>query len=430
MTRNPAKCEFGKSSLKFLGHLIDQTGIRADPDKTAAIREMKPPTTVPELCRSMGMVNQLGKFTPNLAHLTQPLRALLSKNTAWLWGPDQNRAFSLVKSELAKPTTLTLYDPEAPTTVSADASSYGLGAVLLQEVEIEWKPVAYASRSMTDTERRYTQIEKEALAIPWACEKFSDYILGKVVSLETDYKPLVPLLGTKQLDSLPPRVLRFRLRLDRFDYTMHHVPGKQLYTADTLSHAPLPSTNHDTNLGEVAELLMETHIAHLPAIGERLGTYRIAQTSDPVCSLLVQYCREGWSDKNSLDPALKSYWEVRGELTLGEDLLLCGGRIAVPESLQKETLRKLHQGHQGIQRCRLRAQSSVWWPGVSKQIADLIKRCPECSRNTTPNKEPLMPTPLPDYPWQKVSSDLFVLKGVTYVVVVDYFSRDTRKSFS
>ena len=423
VTLNSAKCEFGKTSIKFLGHLIDQTGIRADPDKTTAIREMEPPTTVPELRRFMGMVNQLGKFTPNLAQLTQPLRALLGKNTAWLWGPDQKRAFALVKSELAKPTTLALYDPDAPTTVSADASSYGLGAVLLQKVKSDWKPVAYASRSMTETERRYAQIEKEALAITWACEKFSDYILGKVIAIETDHKPLVPLLGTKHLDSLPPRVLRFRLRLDQFDYTISHVPGKQLYTADTLSRAPVPSVKHDTELEELAELLMETHIAHLPASKGRLETYRTAQSSDPTCSLLMQYCREGWPEKNLEDPMLKPYWEVRGEMTLGENLLLYGGRIVVPESLQEETLSKLHQGHQGIQRCRLRAQSSVWWPGVSKQLTDLIKRCQECSRNATPNKEPLIPTPLPDYPWQKVSLDLFFLNGVTYVVIVDYFSR-------
>jgi len=99
-----------------------------------------------------------------------------------------------VKEELSKPTTLALYDPKVPTKVSADASSYGLGAVLTQEMESKWRPVAYASRSMTDTEKRYAQIEKEALAITWACKKFSDYILGKSITIETDHKPLVPLL--------------------------------------------------------------------------------------------------------------------------------------------------------------------------------------------------------------------------------------------
>ena len=98
--------------------------------------------------------------------------------------------------------------------------NYGLGAVLMQETESKWRPVAYASRSMINTEQRYAQIEKEALAITWACEKFHDYILGKLITIKTDHKPLVPLLGTKKLNSLPPRVLRFRLWLERYTYTI------------------------------------------------------------------------------------------------------------------------------------------------------------------------------------------------------------------
>ena len=149
----------------------------------------------------MGMVNQLGRFTPNLAQLTQPLRALLRKQAEWIWGPSQSEAFSLVKEELSKATTLALYDPNAHTIVSADASSFGIGAVLLQQSGTQLKPVAYASRSLTDTELHYAQIEKEALATTWACEKFSDYLLGKQFLIETDHKPLVPLLGKKHLDT-------------------------------------------------------------------------------------------------------------------------------------------------------------------------------------------------------------------------------------
>ena len=171
-TLNTQKCEFSQISITFLGHKIDHTGIQADPEKTKAIREMDPPTTVSELRRFLGMVNQLDKFTPQLAHLTQPLRGLLSKGATWLWGPDQSQAFSQVKEELSKPTTLALYDVNAPTKLSADASSYGLGAVLLQEADKQWRPIAYASRSMSETEQRYAQIEKEALTITWACEKW------------------------------------------------------------------------------------------------------------------------------------------------------------------------------------------------------------------------------------------------------------------
>ena len=352
-TLNMQKCEFSQISITFLGHKIDHTGIQADPEKTKAIREMEPPTTVSELRRFLGMVNQLGNFTPQLAHLTQPLRRLLSKGATWLWGPDQSQAFSQVKEELSKPTTLALYDVNAPTKLSADASSYGLGAVLLQEADKQWRPIAYASRSMSETEQRYAQIEKEALAITWACEKFSDYILGKPIQIETDHKPLVLLLSNKQLDLLPPCVLRFRLRTDRFTYSIHHVPGKDLHTADTLSRVPLPTSTSSKDQEELAELLMAVHISHLPASKERLEMYRQAQHSDLTCSTLMEYCRNGWPDRHTLKPETEPYWPVRGELTEGEGLLLYGGRIVVPALLQDETLRKLHQGHQGTQRSRL-----------------------------------------------------------------------------
>ena len=208
----------------------------------------------------MGMVNQLGKFTPNLAQLTQPQSELLSKNKAWLWGPAQQEAFARVNVELIKPTTITLYDRAKDLKVSADASSFGLGAVLLQKEESEWKPVAYASRSMTETERHYAQIKKEALAITWAFKKFSSYILGKSISVETDHKPLVPL-SLKHLDTLPVRVLRFRLCLDRFDYVINHVLGKHLYVADTLSRAPLATRSTTDDLEHLAELAACQHRA-------------------------------------------------------------------------------------------------------------------------------------------------------------------------
>ena len=186
-------------------------------------------------------------------------------------GPYSGPSICQVKAELVKPTILTLYDPEAATKISADASSHGLAAVLLQRSESTWKPIAYASHSMTATECRYVQIEKEALATTWACDKFATYIPGKK---ETAHKPLVPLVGTKHLDNLPLRVLRFRFRPARYDYSILHVPGKLLYTAVTLSRAPTSPTDckiTNTKMEEAAEMLMEVSIAHLPASQQRIS---------------------------------------------------------------------------------------------------------------------------------------------------------------
>ena len=184
---------------------------------------MERPQNVAEVRRFMGMANQLGKYSPRLAEMSQPLRQLLSTRRLWVWEHPQEQAFTLIKEELTRPTVLELYNPQRKVKISADASSHGLGAVLLQESGNKWKPVAYASRSMSDTEKRYAQIEKEALSLTWACEKFQDYILGRKFHIETDHKTLVPLLSSKLLDMLPPRIVRFRLRMARYDYTIEHV---------------------------------------------------------------------------------------------------------------------------------------------------------------------------------------------------------------
>ena len=424
ITLNRDKCVFGQEKLQFLGHVVDRNGISADPSKVTAIAKMRSPENISELRRFLGMVNQLGKFTPNLATITQPLRELLSKKNSWCWTATQEQAFSATKNELLKPTVLALYNPNAPTKVSADASSFGLGAVLLQKNSDAWKPIAFASRSLSEVERRYAQIEKEALATTWACEKFVDYILGTKFTIETDHKPLVPLLSTTHLHSLPPRVLRFRLRLNRFDYDISHVPGKKLCTADTLSRAPIaePGPNSVAFQNEL-ELFMEAVTSSLPTSHNRLQEYCDEQKTDPVCSRIRNYCTSGWPDISQIPLDLKPYAEIRSELSLCNDILLRGWRIVVPTSLQKLTLQKIHHGHQGIQKCRSRANSSVWWPLMSQQITKMIKSCQECTKNSTVNREPMIPSTLPDYPWQIIGTDLFQHKGTTYLLVVDYFSR-------
>lgn len=125
------------------------------------------------------------------------------------WGHDQQSAFNSIKEDLSTPPGLALYNAKAETVVSADALSFGLGAVLLQRQEDgHLKPVAYSSRALTDTEKRYAQIEKEALAITWACKRFSDFLVGITFHVETDHKPLVPLLGSRSLYELLPRFQR------------------------------------------------------------------------------------------------------------------------------------------------------------------------------------------------------------------------------
>jgi len=298
VTLNKQKCEFSKKSLSFLGHTVDENGISPDPQKTDAILKMGEPKKPTELRRFLGMVNQLSKFTPNIATLIKPLRELLSSKKTWSWGHFQDEAFKKVKTKLTKPSVLAMYNPDADTKICSDASSYGLGAVLLQQQSGRWRPVAYTSRAMSETEQRYSQIEKEALRIVWACEKFSDYIIGKPVDLETDHKPLIPLLSKTHLDRLPPRVVRFRLRLMQFNYTISHVPGKMLYTADTLSRAPVDSLD-ETELNDAkTESFVQTIVSHLPASKDQLSSAKPRVQTLCVHSSSTFIDKDGQSDIN------------------------------------------------------------------------------------------------------------------------------------
>ncbi len=417
------KCEFSKNRIKFLGQVIEASGVSADPDKVSAVKAMPAPSNVSEVRRFLGMTNHLGKFLPHLAERTRPLRDLLRKSSMWAWGPQQQQAFDNIKAELTTPPGLALYDPKAETLVSADSSSYGMGAVLLQrKTDTDWKPVAYASRALSNTEQRYAQIEKEALASTWACERFAEFLIGKSFLIETDHKPLIPLLGSKSLDVLPPRIQRLRMRLMRFVYTISHVAGKDIATADVLSRAPVSHTAEGLQEEEI-NLYVDSIVANLPATEKRLREIQRHQDDDPTLQHLKKFCVEGWPDKFSINKVFQPYLPFSVVLTIQDGLLLYGSRIVIPASLRADILSKLHEGHLGITKCRERAKHSVWWPGLSRELTNMIEKCDVCSRERVNFKETMMPTEFPPRPWSTVGADLFHIDNKQYLVIVDYYYR-------
>ena len=419
------KCEFSRSSIKFLGHIIDGSGVTADPDKTQAIRNFPAPQNITELQRFNGMVNQLGKFIPNLAEINLSLRQLLRKDQAWLWGPDQNAAFLKIKDELLKPQTLAHYHPSKETIIAADASNSGIGAVLLQIQEDGIrKPVCFASRSLSSAEQHYAVIEKEALAATWACEKFASYVTGMEFTVQTDHKPLVPLLSTKDLSAMPPRILRFRMRMMRFSPKIQYVQGKYQVTADALSRAPTSEPNEGdvALIAEVEEMASEIFNL-IPASTQMLEQLSAAQDADEDCVEIKRLCRDGWPAFMDHAPSLNPYFKNREHLSLLKGLLIFDDRIVIPKCKRLEMLNKLHQGHLGITKCRARAKQSIWWPGLSSSIEEMVKNCSTCAKVRPTPKEPLMVSSYPQRPWERVGMDLFELQGKTYVIVVCYRSR-------
>ena len=426
LTLNNDKFVFARSQLDYLGYIVGEGGLKKDPTKVEAVVNMKTPENVSDLRRFLGMVNQMMKFLPNLAEKTKPLRDLLHKDVVWLWGPDQQIAFETLKSDLASNDTLAMYSPERETIVSADSSSYGLGACLEQRQDDgNFRPVAYASRSLTPTERRYAQIEKEALAITWALEHWSNYLIGMKFKVQSDHKPLIPLFSTKLIDELPIRIQRFRLRLMGYMFDIVHVAGKDLNTADTLSRAPLPTTDGNS---DTTDLLVNAVLVTLPMSDHKLEEIRRETKKDENLKLVMHYVRFGWPETNSLCKTLKPFWIERGHLTVHDDLLMKGSRIIIPDSLRSENLRLLHDGHQGIQKCKQNSEQSVWWPEINKDIEFMVKTCPECCQNSRQKVEPMISSEYPSRPWQKVAADFFEKDGEHYLLIVDYYSRDVEIS--
>ena len=202
---NKAKMQLRKSSIKFLGHIVTSEGLKPDPEKIKAIRDMKEPSNVTELRGFIGFVQYLAKFLPNLSDVIEPLRKLTKQDMKWKWSDKESKAFNKTKEMLAKEPVLRYYDPKEQLEIQCDASDIGLGEALLQNGQ----PIAYSSRALTETEQRYAPIEKEMLAITWSVEKYHQYTYGRQTTVKSDHKPLERIM-IKPLKDIPRRLQGFR----------------------------------------------------------------------------------------------------------------------------------------------------------------------------------------------------------------------------
>ncbi|UYV79867.1 K02A2.6-like [Cordylochernes scorpioides] len=414
LTLNKDKCKFAVTTIRFLGNQIDPNGIQVDPKRKRAILEFPKPRSVKELKQCLGMVIFSDRFVPNLAEISHPLNKLLSKKEEWIQEDDQDRSYFCARA--------TLYDPSLPITVSAEASSFGLGAVIWQTKDGLRQVIAYASRTLSETEKRYAQIEKEALAITWACKKFKQYIQGLVITLETDHKPLVPIFTSKNIDDLTPRIQRLRLRIMRYSYKIVHSPGKNLIVADALSRSPRMNVGTQELEEELCAYVQQV-VSFMPISDVRVKEIKESQDKDQVIQNIIKYSQEGWPEKTNVSMSESQYWPAKDDFSVENGILLKGSRYVIPENIRKVLLQRIHEGHLGIVKCRERAKGSVWWPRITSEIEEMVRTCPMCIEERKNRHQPLLPSELPSCPWEKVGVNLFTIKGQNYLLIADYYSR-------
>lgn len=413
---NKEKSQIKCSSISYIGHTLSKEGLKPDPTKVEAIMEMGAPHNKEELQRFLGMITYLGKFIPTLSQTAAPLRALLVKDTEWHWGQEQSKSFTTLKGVVSETPVLQYFDISKPTKISVDASSKGLGAALLQDD----KPIAYASKSLTQTQQNYAQIEKEMLAIVFGCVRFHDYIYGlTTVEVETDHKPLEAILR-KPLHQAPARLQKMMMSIQRYSLVVKYRPGKELVIADTLSRAPLTEEATGLIYEEYdIDTLTNSHVHQV-----QLTRVKQATGNDPVLQAITPLIQSGWPNSRSQIPLVaRPYWDVRDELSTQDGIILRGERIVIPKCLQKEMLELLHSSHLGIEKCKQRARDAIFWPGMTSQIEDMVSRCQTCCKYRRKNtKEPLLPHNTPLRPWERVGADLFELQSKKYLILVDYYS--------
>ncbi len=422
LTFNWAKCEINAKEMVFLGDLFTKEGLKPDPAKVQAIKDMKRPHDEQSLSRFIGLVNYLGRFIPNVSAKTAPLREINKKGNEWIWTEKQEEAWKELKEVIMTEPVMEYYDPEKETMVTSDASKGGLGAGLLQKTDGYWKPVAYASRAMHDEETRYAQIEKEALAIQFACHRFYQYLYGRKFTVETDHKPLVSIF-TKSLADCPARIQRFRLRLQKFDFDIVYTPGSKMYIADELSRNYPPARADDNMVNEVEEHV-ECIVASVQMSKERYSEVRKETQKDEVMNSLMKTVLQGWpSERRECPTELAEYWNFRDEIWVNDGVVYKGVKVIIPRSMRKEMLKKIHVGHLGETKCKGRARQVMFWPRMGHDIENMVKSCDPCTTHKNrQQKEPLLPQPVSTKPWEYLASDLFEHNGDHFVLCVDSYS--------
>ena len=409
---NREKCVFSADQLTFFGHIFGEKGIKADPDKIQSIIKAPTPENASEIRSFLGMTQYVSRFIPDYATITEPLRNLTKKDVKWKWSEKENQAFENLKQALSDPPVMAYFDQKQETTVIVDASPVGVGAILTQNNKV----ISYASRALTPTEQRYSQTDREFLAVVYGVEHYHLYLYGSSFRVITDHKPLLGIVNSQSPTTA--RMERWRLRLMPYNMTLEYKPGKD-NPADFLSRHPHTIPNRDNK----AENYISYIVSNAVPKSLTLDEIREATALDGKLLKVMDAVKTGrWHTSE-----LTSFAKISNEISVTGGVVLRGNRIVIPESLQKRVIKIAHQAHQGIVKTKQCLREKVWFPGIDVLVEAEIKSCIPCqaSNPQTANREPLQPSKLPSKPWTELSMDFAgpFPSGELLMVVIDDYSR-------
>jgi len=290
---NKEKLQFKVKEVKFFGHCFSEKGIRVDEDRVKAIQSLEPPRNKKELQRLMGLFNYLRSFVPNMAELSFPLRELLKKNVVFQWLPNHDRVLNELKKLIAEAELiLANFDDKKSLTIQCDSSQNGTGCCLM----VDKQPMAFASISLTDTERNFSQVEKEMLVIVHATHKFHFYIYGRPVKILTDCKPLVGLMSKNIVNVLSPRLQRMKVKLMKYDIKLEYLQGKNMFVADLLSRSYCNDVSSDERFDKFSnEVVHCIGLAKHVSMSDKIKTKIREETGkDYSLSKLMFYVKNGY----------------------------------------------------------------------------------------------------------------------------------------
>ena len=424
------KCQFAKPSVEYLGHILSQDGIAKGP-KVNAVLKMPPPSNVTSLRSFMGSVQFYAKFLPSdFATVAEPLYRLMKKNTKWNWGSEQQKAFEQLKGFLSSDDVLVHFNKDVPVGIACDASSVGIGAVLFHRYKDgSERPIANVSKVLTESQRNYSQIQKEALAIIFALKKFYQFLYGRRFILVTDHRPLVAMFapgkGTPSLAA--NRLSRWALMLSQFDYKIEFRKTADHANADALSRLPVQNDRQfdDAEAGDDLQMVcLIQSICNKVTPADPVSLQR-ESNKDPVISRVLRYTRKGWPVKKTEEQGseMQRYRQLADTLSMSNGCLLMGNRVVIPSSLRRDVLEQLHLGHFGMQRMKQLARTSVYWPNIDLDIETACRHCVSCGEHQNkPPKAALHPWMLPEKPWSRVHLDHAInFLGSNWLVMIDAF---------